>query len=389
MKQGKAPRIAAATRVGALLLALAVPSPALAQAAKPGDLDPSFGGDGKVKACGGHGGHLVPIAVDAHNRIVAGGDCLSRTLPSGRPDRGFANTGGGGRALAFDGRRIVAAGQWRPGNFDLRRYKPSGRADHSFNCTACDDPDAIALSVAVDSHHRPVAVGYTDGGSDTDFVLVRFKWNGDLDPSFGAGGEVITDFGTDSDFANSVAIDSRNRIVVGGGGAQFELARYLPDGTLDPSFGGDGKVTTRFGARSGLNSVAIDHRGRIVAAGFAANDAFALARYWPSGRLDRSFSNNGKVRGPLRHNTGAGFVGIDSRRRIVAVGAGGVNGFRLARYKPNGSLDRSFGKRGKVELDQWPANVWSAAIDFRDRIVVGASNSSVRLLRFIGYAKRR
>jgi uncharacterized delta-60 repeat protein len=148
-------------------------------------------------------------------------------------------------------------------------------------------------------------------------------------------------------------------------------------------------VTTDFGGRSRLNSIVIDAHNRIVAAGAAANHEFALARYKPNGHLDRSFSHNGKVTGPLRTNAGAGFVGIDSRRRIVAVAAGGVNEFKLARYKPNGSLDRSFGRNGKVKTDFGSPNVWSAAIDSRDRIVVGACNASVRLVRFIGYSRQR
>jgi uncharacterized delta-60 repeat protein len=248
-------------------------------------------------------------------------------------------------------------------------------------------PHACARAVAVDSHRRPVAVGYTQSvGGDADFALARFEWNGDLNTWFGSDGKVTTDFGTDSDYAKSVAIDSQGRIVVGGGEARFELARYMPDGTLDRSFGRRGKVRTEFGARSTLNSIAIDARGRIVAAGAAANHAFALARYWPSGNLDRHFSRNGKRTGPLRDNAGAGFVGIDSRRRIVAVGGGGVQSFRLARYKPNGSLDRSFGRDGKVKADLTRPSVWSAAIDSRDRIVVGASHTYIVLVRFIGYA---
>ena len=147
-------------------------------------------------------------------------------------------------------------------------------------------------------------------------------------------------------------------------------------------------MTTQFGARSGLNSIAIDRRGRIVAAGFAANHAFALARYWPSGNLDRSFSNDGKVTGPLREAGGAGFVGIDSRRRIVAVGGGGVTSFLIARYKPNGSVDRSFGRDGRVKTDSGSSSVWSAAIDSRDRIVVAAGHAEGVLARFVGYRRR-
>ena len=90
----------------AALLAAALLNPAIAGAARSGDLDPSFGGDGKVDACGGRGGHFAPIAIDAHNRIVSGGDCLDRTLPSGRPDRAFGYNGFGGHALAFDGHLV-------------------------------------------------------------------------------------------------------------------------------------------------------------------------------------------------------------------------------------------------------------------------------------------
>jgi uncharacterized delta-60 repeat protein len=411
----------------ALTLLVAAVSPALAQAAKPGDFDRSFGGDGKVRTsfCWHGEGRFASVAIDSHHRIVsAGSGCLSRTRPSGRPDRAFnqaAHAGIANHALAFDGGRIVTAGYYyQHEGFALARHKPNGHFDHSFGTgsivgafaarprarrstfTNFGDPHASALSVAVDSHRRPVAVGYTQSGDgNADFALARFKWDGTLDTSFGTGGKVTTDFGTDGDYANSMAIDSRGRIVVGGGGPPrsrcgsctgsapgFELARYEPDGTLDPSFGAGGKVTTGFGPRAGLNSIAIDSRGRIVAAGFANHD-FALARYWPSGNLDRGFSNDGRLTGPLHGmHGGAGFVGIDSRRRIVAVGGGGVRAFRLARYKPNGSLDRSFGRHGKVKTDSGASWVWSAAIDSRDRIVVGASHATGVLARFIGYSGR-
>jgi uncharacterized delta-60 repeat protein len=304
--------------VALLLAALLVPT--LAQAAKPGAFDRSFGGDGKVRTsfCY-HGGHFASVAIDSHHRIVtAGSGCLVRTRPSGRPDHAFNRANWiSNRTLAFDRERTVVAGDYgRHEGFALARNKPDGHVDHSFDrdeaTTDFGDPHASANWVTVDSSRRPVAVGYTQSDAgDADFALARFRWDGTLDPSFGTDGKVTTDFGTDGDYASSMAIDSRGRIVVGGGGPPlsrcgsctgsapgFELARYEPDGTLDPSFGSGGKVTTDFGARSRLNSIAIDGRGRIVAAGAAANHAFALARYKPNGHRDRSFSDNGKIRGP-------------------------------------------------------------------------------------------
>jgi hypothetical protein len=103
---------------------------------------------------------------------------------------------------------------------------------------------------------------------------------GDLDPSFGNGGKVTSDFPRGSDSIHAVAIDSRGRIVAAGGQGRrsgdsgFELARYTRNtGSLDHSFSGNGYFKTDFGGiPSRATSVAIDSRGRIVAAGERCGD---------------------------------------------------------------------------------------------------------------------
>jgi uncharacterized delta-60 repeat protein len=294
--------------------------------------------------------------------------------------------------------RIVAAGYSASGSTQgvaLARYNPNGHLDSSFGEGGEVTTDIAerglggpANSVAIDSRGRIVVAGYGLHGSRGDFALARYWPHGGFDRSFSGDGRLTTHF-KGGGAANSIAIDSRRRIIAVGGGPQvpnFALARYKASGRLDRSFGGNGKVLLDFG-RSSAHSVAIDSRGRIVAVG-GGHGKFALARYKPNGNLDRAFSNNGKVTGPLRVNAGAGFVGIDSRRRIVAVGGGGVRSFLIARYKPNGSLDRSFGRHGKVKTDSAASSVWSAAIDSRDRIVVAAGHATGVLARFIGYRRR-
>jgi uncharacterized delta-60 repeat protein len=81
---------------------------------------------------------------------------------------------------------------------------------------------------------------------------------------------------------------------------RFALARYNPNGTLYTTFGGDGKKTTHFasGSEDSAYAVAIQDDGKIVAAGdsFVHNrDRFALARYNSNGTLDTSFGGDGKV----------------------------------------------------------------------------------------------
>jgi uncharacterized delta-60 repeat protein len=185
---------------------------------------------------------------------------------------------------------------------------------------------------------------------------------GDLDPSFGIGGKVTTDFSPGIGWAYSVAIQADGKIVaagyVVGTVSQFALVRYKSDGSLDPSFGTGGKVTTDFAPfNSQASSVAIQADGKIVAAGSAGSD-FALARYTSDGSLDTSFGTGGKVTtdfGPF--GSGASSVAIQADGKIVAAGSAGSDffatgklgsDFALARYNSDGSLDTTFGTGGKV-----------------------------------------
>jgi uncharacterized delta-60 repeat protein len=398
-----------------LLAPLAIP--ALAEAARPGALDRSFGGDGEVKAPVRYS-YVTSVAIDSRQRIVASGGSftLVRHKPNGRLDRSF---GAGGVAttefpreeghvawyassVAMDSRRrIVVAGSKcyyeDSDHYDLirceialGRYQPNGTQDGSFGVgglvTTEIGSSSFGTSVAVDNHDRIVVAG--SGGGD--FALARYEPNGNLDPSFGAGGEVTTHFGSDS-FANSVAIDSQGRIVAAGTSdsyRRFALARYNPDGSLDASFGAGGQVRTDFHRAAFASSVAVRPGGRIVVAG-GSNGRFALARYRSNGGLDRSFSRNGMVTTRFGDRPGdratAQSVAIDSRRRIVAAGGG----FKLARYNRDGRLDRSFGRRGKVttSIGHGYALALSAAIDAHDRIVVGGGHTNFVLARFIGYRR--
>ncbi|MGW3624911.1 calcium-binding protein [Streptomyces sp. NPDC000880] len=186
---------------------------------------------------------------------------------------------------------------------------------------------------------------------------------GDLDPTFGTGGKVTTDFGSGSDFADAVQADGKI-IAAGGsdssGSRDFALARYNTDGSLDTTFDTDGKVTTDFGSGSDdvALGVAVQADGKIVAAGLSNSGGsydFALARYNTDGSLDTTFDTDGKVTtdfggsGDEAHG-----VALQTDGRIVAVGqsgSGGVEDFALARYNTDGSLDTTFDTDGKVTTD--------------------------------------
>jgi uncharacterized delta-60 repeat protein len=122
------------------------------------------------------------------------------------------------------------------------------------------------------------------------FSVARFDTDGTLDATFGEDGMARADFTPDGDWANALAIQPDGKIVAAGlagwrgwqpevSDTLFALARFNADGTLDDTFGGDGKVTTSFaGVRPEAEGVAIQADGKIVAAG-RAGGRFAVARY--------------------------------------------------------------------------------------------------------------
>jgi uncharacterized delta-60 repeat protein len=121
------------------------------------------------------------------------------------------------------------------------------------------------------------------------------------------------------------------------------LARYRTNGTLDPTFDGDGKVLTSFaGDDAEATSIAIQPDGKIVVAGRARNGSTtrpALVRYNASGSLDTSFDGDGKVLTQVPSTTAAvaNAVALQPDGKIVAAGSALVSGsgtqYLLARHQ--------------------------------------------------------
>src|SRR5439155_996244 len=205
-----------------------------------------------------------------------------------------------------------------------------------------------ARALALQADGRIVVAGSSSAGAfGSDFALARYNSNGSLDPSFGTGGRVLTDFGGD-DEARALALQDDGKIVVAGGfgGPCFALARYNPGGTLDTSFGTGGRVLTDFGGDDEAAALALQADGKIVVAGFSDAGGFALAalaRYNPNGTLDASFGSGGQV---LTNFGGAQALALQADGRIVVAG-----GIFLARYNQNGNLDPSFGSGGRALTD--------------------------------------
>ena len=206
---------------------------------------------------------------------------------------------------------------------------------------------------------------------------------GDLDPAFGGDGIVTTEFGNSMESASDVAIQVDGRLVVVGDigldrrDSRVGVARYDLDGALDPTFGGgDGKVVTDFTRRFDRGSgVAIQDDGKIVVAG-AAGKRIGVARYTATGELDPTFGGDGKVTTDLtRDRDYAWSVAIQETDDKIVVGghAGGAGGrFAVARYETDGTLDPTFGGG-----DGWVATDLTSRYDVADDLAIQADGKIV------------
>jgi len=143
-------------------------------------------------------------------------------------------------------------------------------------------------NAAVVQDGRLVAAGFGLAGSSVDFALARYRRDGTLDRTFGTGGKVTTDFAGSGEQVTALVVQADGKLVAAGftatdSGGDFALARYRRDGTLDPSFGTGGKVTTDFGRGEDRAEGLVAQDDRLVAAGStigaSAGQRFALARY--------------------------------------------------------------------------------------------------------------
>ena len=212
-----------------------------------------------------------------------------------------------------------------------------------------------------------------------------WTWPGDLDPTFGNGGKVATDFGG-VDGALAALVEPDGHIVAAGfsdAGAQtnqFALARYDADGDLDPAFGTGGKVLTAVGDGAGAGGLARQADGKLIAAGSAMSagqSIIAVVRYDTTGDLDPSFGSGGVVTTAIGVSSGAARVTVQPDDKIVVAGCsngGSPSGydFAVARYDQAGNLDPMFGAGGIVVTDVGDADCARVLIIQPDgKILVG------------------
>jgi uncharacterized delta-60 repeat protein len=371
------------------------------------DLDVAFGVGGKVTTAfpGSRDDFPTAIAVSGGKTILAGTSfvdrggshsaqdvALARYNADGSLDASFGVGGADGNGLVLtdfgrneagtavtvlaSGKILVAGKSFQTtinGDtaFDiiLVRYNADGTLDQTYGVGGADGNGKVTLNLGGDESANAMKVQSDGkiliaGDASGDFLLARFNSNGTLDTSFNGGaGYRKTNFTGYPDSATCLTILTGGKIVVGGiasnypssgtpTGADFGLARYNANGTLDTTFGlGTGKVRTNivvgngengpYGLNDYLASILIRSDGRIIAVGgtsgeispFSPYEALTLAKYTSAGVLESTVQRQD-------HGLGSDItraVQLSSGKFLVAGGHG------IARFTSDLKLDTTYG----------------------------------------------
>ena len=226
-----------------------------------------------------------------------------------------------------------------------------------------------------------IVVGRTINGTNTDVAMVKFLPNGSLDDSFGNGDGIVTKGLGKWEGGSGIHVLPNGQFLVVGYAEdtnssdwKFLLLKYNADGSPDTNFGTGGVVTTD--VSPGLDwarAVDVQDSGRIIVGGSTPENA-ALVGYNSNGTLDPNFGIGGIMNlGPPGLNEELMDMALLNDGRILVGGSENADQFYLARYTANGIPDNDFGENGIALLDLTPGDdrVYSMIVQPDGKIVLG------------------
>jgi uncharacterized delta-60 repeat protein len=271
-----------------------------------------------------------------------------------------------------DGKIVIAGAN----NYDsitklsVLRLNPDGTNDTAFgnngfvsinqNISCSFNYSSIAIQ-----QDGKIVIASTFYGTSDKMGVVRINSNGTIDNSFGTNGLKIIDINISGN-AFVVKIQSDNKILVGGwtnevSNANFGLARLLPNGDIDTTFGVNGmteSINGTIGVDSSILAMDVLPNGKIICSGYfyEINNTFhnfCTVRYNSDGSIDTNFGSNGMVLTAVDiSDDEIHSQVIQPDGKIVVAGFASddnVHGYiAMMRLNPNGSKDISFGVNGTV-----------------------------------------
>ncbi|MFZ2726915.1 MAG: hypothetical protein WAX77_11735 [Methylococcaceae bacterium] len=244
--------------------------------------------------------------------------------------------------IQVDGKTVVVGYESYYDVFAATRYNSDGSLDMGFaNDGILSGRDVRFIGVATCAFVGLDGKILLAGDSNNDFGIMRLNRDGSLDASFSGDGMVTTDIGG-SDSVYAVTILSTGKIlVVGNSDGNFAAVRYNVNGSLDTSFGGTGIITGNAGINEVMSGVVALKDGKFLVGGTNGNYDLVLERYNIDGSLDASFGTNGRVITDLGGAEQASGLAVQSDGKILLTGSSDSD-FILVRYNADGSLDSAF-----------------------------------------------
>ena len=392
--------------------------------------DTSFGNDGKVITSLQESNDydaITSVFLQPDGKIIACAETeisnntavLMRFNADGSPDSGFGTNGklftgnyiehpNENFRLLPDGKMILygskLAADFSALDFELRKFNADGSPDTSFGnagsvLTSIPGEAVLGMAIEVSPDGEIFAAGAVyQNGMDLkrSYVLLKYSANGIQDTSFGTNGMVKDSVFTDpqiSEIPLVVKIQPDGKIVVGGNGQNYNvgpetetpyLLRFNPDGSVDTTFGDNGKIVGALVGFNGINAVSFTPGGKIIASGYSYVSGIGKVRilkYNADGTPDTGFGNNGVF---LKDVFDDANTDITYNHQILADGKILLIGFSfhnsktellLLRLTENGTPDTTFAAQGFFVSSINNANVYMScfAIQDDDKIVLGGS----------------
>ncbi|MCB9252747.1 MAG: T9SS type A sorting domain-containing protein [Flavobacteriales bacterium] len=269
------------------------------------------------------------------------------------------------------------------------RCNSDGTLDSTFNGTgilSLSDTYGEINSIILQSDGKILA------GGGRDFSIIRLNTNGSFDSTFGGTGRIkpVINMPRDEVFVLMLQKDGK---IVAAGKAYFSLvkqdfciARFNTDGSFDNSFSSDGKVILDMDVEDDFPSAALQSDGKIILAGSVDSDLF-LFRYNSDGSLDNTFGTNGKATETFKEWGAARDVAIQTDGKIVVVGSV-LNGianidFLTIRFNSSGKKDFAV-YTGFNSNEEWE-QAYSVSLQNDGKIIVAGFNyAGFGIARYMG-----
>lgn len=381
--------------------------------------DNSFGTNGRVYTGFGHfSSYLQSMVLLPDGKIVSAGENTNSTLAilvakhnaDGSPDMTF--NGSGKKQVDFgsayeycysifaqsDGKLLLAGSS--NGNAALARLLPDGNYDTDFGSggrltVSFGAGNGSAFQkVLLQTGGKILAIGEAYNTSSFDFAAVQFNSDGSIDASYGNQGKVLVNFNGFNDFGRDAVWQPDGKLIIAGaaknsnGNSSIALCRLNMDGSIDNSFGTNGKTTLSISGEADdyAERVILLPDNKIITGGYSAGN-FQISRFADNGEIDNSFGSNGYVITDFDDFQDKAYAMVTDAAGSIYLGGhgyeagnGGLFHFAIAKYHNNGTLNTDFDGDGKMTVLMGPysSTIFDMVIQPDGKLLMGGQSTNLQ-----------